>query len=150
MASKVAVRPVAHANRAIGFKPFVSRGFTTMVRQPNKSLFQQPFDRSGTSRIATPLRKLELQKSFRRSYAEQATVIPTAKQAKKRTWGFFRWTWRLIYISALAGIGYTGYGIYLSRNPADQAEPDPQKKTLVVLGRKIANIPDVIIQTRVD
>ena len=29
---------------------------------------------------------------------------------------------------------YVGYGVYQNRNPVDQIEPDPKKKTLVVLG----------------
>ena len=47
-----------------------------------------------------------------------------------------RWAWRLTYLSALAGVGYVGYGIYESRNPVDQPPPDPSKKTLVVLGEQ--------------
>ena len=45
-----------------------------------------------------------------------------------------RWMFRLSLLSALLGLGYVGYGIYLSRSPAEQLEPDPNKKTLVVLG----------------
>lgn len=35
-------------------------------------------------------------------------------------------------------LGFSAYGIYLNRNPVDQQEPDPSKKTLVVLGESIA------------
>jgi NADH:ubiquinone reductase (non-electrogenic) len=45
-----------------------------------------------------------------------------------------RWTWRLTYLSALAGVGYIGYGVYQDRYPEDQVDPDPSKKTLVILG----------------
>lgn len=45
-----------------------------------------------------------------------------------------RWTWRLTYLSAIAGLGYVGYGIYEMRTPEDQPQPDASKKTLVVLG----------------
>lgn len=39
-----------------------------------------------------------------------------------------------MWLSALGGLGYVGFLIYENRTPADQAEPDPNKKTLVVLG----------------
>jgi NADH:ubiquinone reductase (non-electrogenic) len=52
----------------------------------------------------------------------------------RRRFRLLRWTWRLTYLSAIAGLGYVGYGIYEVRNPHDQPEPDPSKKTLVVLG----------------
>jgi len=55
---------------------------------------------------------------------------------KKRSWGFLKWTWRLTYISAIAGTIYMGYGIYQGRTPNEQFEPDPSKKTLVVLGKQ--------------
>ena len=45
-----------------------------------------------------------------------------------------RWTWRATYLSAIAGLVYIGHGIYVMRNPEDQPEPDPSKKTLVILG----------------
>ena len=37
-------------------------------------------------------------------------------------------------MSAIAGVVYIGHGIYVMRNPEDQPEPDPNKKTLVILG----------------
>lgn len=39
-----------------------------------------------------------------------------------------------MWVSALAGLVYTGYGVYQSKHPAEQQAPDPKKKTLVVLG----------------
>jgi NADH:ubiquinone reductase (non-electrogenic) len=44
------------------------------------------------------------------------------------------WTWRLTYLSTLGGVAYLGYGIWVLRHPVEQEEPDPKKKTLVVLG----------------
>lgn len=79
-----------------------------------------------------------MQNSFRRSYADsapQATLSPAAKP--KRRWGFFRTLWRITYISALGAIAYTGYLVYELKYPNDQFEPDPSKKTLVVLGRSV-------------
>jgi NADH:ubiquinone reductase (non-electrogenic) len=79
--------------------------------------------------------QLILRRNVRRSYADEAA--PKPPKAKKgggfRT--FARWTWRLTYLSALGGLAYVGYGIVLLRNPAEQEEPDPTKKTLVVLGK---------------
>lgn len=70
------------------------------------------------------------QQSFRRVTTEAAPSAP-----KRRRGGFFRWTWRLTYVSALAGTGFVAYEIYLLRTPNEQFEPDPSKKTLVVLGK---------------
>ena len=47
-----------------------------------------------------------------------------------------RWTWRFIYLSVLGGTGYLVYSIWDLRNPADQVEPDPSKKNLVILGMR--------------
>ena len=62
-------------------------------------------------------------------------INPETKAAVKKG-GFrtLRWLWRLTYLSAIGGLGWTGYGIYLGKHPADQQDPDPSKKTLVVLG----------------
>jgi NADH:ubiquinone reductase (non-electrogenic) len=78
-----------------------------------------------------------LQQSFRRTYAE---VSPeTQRVVKKRGFRFLRWTWRLTYLSALGGLVFVGYQIYQGRTPADQVDPDPTKKTLVVLGKLIVH-----------
>ena len=70
-----------------------------------------------------------LQQSFRRSYADAALPKP-----KRKRFSVLRWTWRLMYLSAIGGVVYLGYGIYLLRTPQDQLEPDPTKKNLVILG----------------
>lgn len=71
--------------------------------------------------------QIALRQSFRRASSESAPP-------KKKGFRVLRWTWRLTYLSAIGGLGYVGYGIYEMRNPEDQPEPDPSKKTLVVLG----------------
>ncbi len=73
-----------------------------------------------------------LQQSFRRSYADIVTPKP-----KRRGRSVLRWTWRLTYLSAIGGLVYMGYGIYLLRTPQEQLEPDPTKKNLVILGETI-------------
>lgn len=58
----------------------------------------------------------------------------TQRVVKRRSWRVLKWTWRLTYLSAIGGFVYLGYQIYENRTPADQEDPDPSKKTLVVLG----------------
>lgn len=68
--------------------------------------------------------------AFRRGYADEAA--PKKKSGAIRT--TFRWLWRLSYLSVGGLIGYTCWVIYEDRNPLPQHEPDPNKKTLVILG----------------
>jgi hypothetical protein len=49
--------------------------------------------------------------------------------------------WRITYLSALGGLVYVSYGIYLSKHPMEQHAPDPKKKTLVVLGMETSPSP---------
>jgi hypothetical protein len=37
-------------------------------------------------------------------------------------------------MSLLGSVGYVGYMVWVDRHPAEQFEPDPTKKTLVILG----------------
>ncbi|KAK4504840.1 hypothetical protein PRZ48_002803 [Zasmidium cellare] len=121
MASKAAARPLAAVSASIGLK----RGFATAQRSFDKTPFQQPL------RAGKKLDQQQLRAGFRRGFAEK---LPNKEQVKKRSWGVLRWTWRLTYLSVLGGLGYTAYGIWQNRNPVEQQEPDPSKKTLVVLG----------------
>ncbi|RFU28846.1 hypothetical protein B7463_g7480, partial [Scytalidium lignicola] len=70
----------------------------------------------------------QFQQSFRRSYADAAPA------KKPRRFRYFRYTWRLTYLSLIAGTAYLGYGVYEARHPEEQFEPDPSKKNLVILG----------------
>ncbi|KAM4062305.1 pyridine nucleotide-disulfide oxidoreductase [Hirsutella rhossiliensis] len=67
--------------------------------------------------------------AFRRAYADKA---PKPKPGKLRT--TLRWAWRLSYLSFGGLVGYTLFVIYQDRHPEPQYEPDPSKKTLVILG----------------
>lgn len=98
-----------------------------------------------TSRPSRPIisnaqRQVGLRNAITRSYAVSAPAAATPPPPKKR--GTFRavlrWSWRLTYISAIAGLAYVGYGIYIMRFPEDQEDPDPSKKTLVILGENPA------------
>ena len=73
----------------------------------------------------------------RRFYADQTAPAAPELPRKKKA-GVFRWTWRFTKLSLAGGLAYLAYTIYLSRNPADQVDPDPSKKTLVVLGMVLA------------
>lgn len=72
--------------------------------------------------------QIALRQSIRRITSEAKPPKP------KKRFRVLRWTWRLTYLSAFAGLGWVGYGIYETRTPGDQPQPDPSKKTLVVLG----------------
>ncbi|KAH6893407.1 hypothetical protein B0T10DRAFT_482195 [Thelonectria olida] len=93
-----------------------------------------------TSRLsARPSIAMKLQTSgriaFRRCYADEAPKSkpkPKSKPGKLRR--TLRWTWRFTYLGALGFVGYTFYTIYDERHPEDQFQPDPTKKTLVILG----------------
>ncbi|KAL8971043.1 MAG: hypothetical protein Q9183_001239 [Haloplaca sp. 2 TL-2023] len=84
---------------------------------------------SSRAAIKSSIPKTPLQQTSRRSYADSVSPV-----TKRRGRGFFRWTWRLTYLSAIGGVGYLAYNIYLLRSPSEQYNPDPSKKTLVVLG----------------
>lgn len=100
----------------------------------------------GISLLNGPARstKLAVGNGFRRSYAD-AVVPPTVSSSlqppppppKRKRFRFFRWTWRLILLSILGTTGWAVYNVYQHRNPADQVPPDPDKKTLVILGMYI-------------
>ncbi|KAK4157089.1 pyridine nucleotide-disulfide oxidoreductase-domain-containing protein [Chaetomidium leptoderma] len=72
-----------------------------------------------------------ISRQLRRPYSSEAAPIPPPKKSRFR---MLRWSWRLGYLSAIAGIVYMGYGVYQDRHPEPQVEPDPSKKTLVILG----------------
>lgn len=77
--------------------------------------------------------------AFRRAYADEA---PKPKPGKLRS--TLRWAWRLTYLSAAGLVGYTFYIVYQDRHPEPQFEPDPTKKTLVILGKRSRSlIPNV-------
>ena len=72
-----------------------------------------------------------MSRQFTRSYTD-APPKPVKKPRRIRT--TFRWLWRFTYLSVLAGVGAVIYDGYTDRHPEEQYAPDPQKKTLVILG----------------
>lgn len=125
MASKCASRPLLGLTTARVFRldhPIACRRFL--------SSFQRPAAPSLTrASTKSMIKRSTFQQSFRRPYAEAASPKP-----RSRLRSFFRWTWRLTYLSAIGGLGYLIYTIYMLRTPSEQYAPDPSKKTLVILG----------------
>lgn len=121
MATKAAMRlPIAPSRAAFALISTARRTISTSPRPSiaNARVTVQPaFSRS------------ILQQQFRRSYAE--TVSP---KTKRRGRTILRWIWRATYLSALGGVGWLTYNIYTLRTPQEQFEPDPSKRTLVILG----------------
>jgi len=129
MASKLPLR-MKPASFAIASRRPLSSLATSSICITNSSIASRP---------SPLLPQTAFQQVFRRTYADspspqapQASLSPTPKPKKR--FRIFRWLWRATYLSILAGLGYTSYTIWLSRNPNEQFEPDPSKKTLVVLG----------------
>lgn len=127
--------------RPLAMRPLASAAVARSSAMVVKRSFAQAQNTVRSTR-ASSLPTQALQRSFRRGYADSGYVEKQAPVAgkpapKKKRAGFFRWTWRLLYVSAIAGFGYSAYGIYVNRNPVDQKDPDPTKKTLVVLGESV-------------
>ncbi|KAI6914109.1 external NADH-ubiquinone oxidoreductase-like protein [Hortaea werneckii] len=129
MASPAVARPLAafSANAAFGLRSAArsSRGFATTTSTTRRAQLQQTVKRNNPARIPRD----SLHQGFKRNYSSE-----TPKVVKKKSFRFLRWTWRLTYLSAIGGFAWMCWGIYQNRTPEDQAEPDPNKKTLVVLG----------------
>jgi len=102
----------------------------TLTARRTLTTSQRPSNlQSSCARIKQRTPRTNLQQSFRRSYAESLSP-----QTKRRGRGIVRWAWRLTYLSAIGGIGWLSYSIYTLRTPQEQFNPDPSKKTLVILG----------------
>lgn len=133
MASGAAVRPLASLGASFGFQHAAKRGFSNAART---SQLVGQIQRNPLRKNQIQLPRQRLQQGFRRSYADEAGAVAGPAKAPKRRFRFLRWTWRITYLSALAGLAYTGYGVWAGKNPPVQDAPDPKKKTLVVLGMK--------------
>lgn len=123
MASRTAMRQpiwLASHKAPLLSKTIGQRSLTTSQRSLNLL--------NSSALIRPSFARLPSQQTFRRAYAD---TFPTKVRRKS---GFFRWTWRFVYLSALGGIGWLSYSIYQLRTPNEQFEPDPSKKTLVILG----------------
>lgn len=99
----------------------VSRRTISTTSQALRAQSLRPTNAQTVSRIA------------RRGYADAAPSPTPAPKPKKR-FRFLRWSWRLTWLSGLGLTGALAWSIYSLRHPEDQYEPDPNKKTLVILG----------------
>ena len=91
---------------------------------------------TSTSQVlrAQPLRSDGFQtvsRVARRGYADAA---PSPAPKPKKRFRALRWAWRLTWLSGLGLTGALAYSIFALRHPEEQFEPDPEKKTLVILG----------------
>lgn len=122
MAAPAALRPMAAASLQHAARIAGRRAFATQQRpQLATPKLQSPAPLS-----ASPVFRL----AFRRAYADSVGPVPP----KKKGFRWFRWLWRATYMAAISGAAYGVYGVYEMRNPPDQPNPDPTKKTLVILG----------------
>ena len=108
----------------------------SMIQLP--SLSRQSIATSQVLR-AKPLRPLtqSLTPIARRGYADAApspSPSPSPAPKPKKRFRFLRWAWRLTWLTGLGLTGAMAYSIYELRHPEEQFEPDPSKKTLVILG----------------
>ena len=110
-------------------RPLAASNVLSQVQQAGRRTFTTQRPSLIANRARWTPRPTQSQISLRQSVRQQSTGAPKPKRFR-----LLRWTWRLTYLSAIAGLGYVGYGIYETRNPAYQPPPDPSKNTLVVLG----------------
>lgn len=122
---RIAAAAAAASPSAMQLSHLSRRGLLTTITN-NTS---RPLSSSTLSSISRRQQQCALRSISRRTYSSGAPKPPKKKRA-----GFFRWTYRLTLFSILGLTGYLGYSIYLLRHPEDQFEPDPSKKTLVILG----------------
>lgn len=126
MASPFALRTSSTAIRASLGISFASRRCLSTSFRANTTLLSSKCTRPPS---------LALQRAFRRNYSDAPTASLSPTPKPKKRFRIFRWAWRLTWISALGFVGWLSYTVWELRNPDDQFEPDPSKKTLVILGQ---------------
>jgi len=116
-------------------RPMLNPAIRTLYKTPTSSF--GTVSRSLRPSILRQSRQVLKGKIPTRGYADKAPSASLSPQPVKKRSIFrttLRWTWRLMYISAIGGLAWVGYGIFEMRHPPDQLPPDPSKKTLVILG----------------
>jgi NADH:ubiquinone reductase (non-electrogenic) len=114
---------------APNMRPFAA---ANLVSQVGRRAFTTQRPSLIASRAQWTPRPIQHQIALRQSVRRAATDAKPPKP--KRRFRLLRWTWRLTQLTLIGGLAYVGHGIYEVRNPHDQPEPHPSKKTLVVLG----------------
>ncbi|KAF2197969.1 FAD/NAD(P)-binding domain-containing protein [Delitschia confertaspora ATCC 74209] len=115
---------------AAPMRPLVVSNLLTQLQQAGRRTYVTSKPSLIASRARWTPRPVSSQIALRQSIRRASSEAP---KPKKR-FSVLKWTWRATYLSALATLGYVGFGIWEMRNPEDQPEPDPSKKTLVILG----------------
>ena len=115
-------------------RPFAAANLVSQAQLAGRRAYTTQRPSLLASRARWTSRPVQSQISLRQSFRQKSNLASDQQQTKKSGFRFLRWTWRLTWVSAVAGLAYVGYGIYETRNPVDQPPPDPTKKTLVVLG----------------
>ena len=113
--------------------PFAAANLVSQAQLAGRRAYTTQRPSLIASRARWTPRPVQSQIALRQSIRQQSS-LPDKQQVKKGGFRVLRWTWRLTWVSAIAGLAWVGYGIYEVRNPVDQPQPDPKKKTLVVLG----------------
>ncbi|KAJ6022614.1 hypothetical protein N7499_007929 [Penicillium canescens] len=113
-------------------------GSTRAIRSKMASIMQlsSVSRRSISTSLRAPLQATKptsISRIARRGYADAAPTPSPAPQPKKR-FRVLRWAWRLTWLSAIGLTGAVAYSILELRQPPEQFTPDPEKKTLVILG----------------
>lgn len=126
------MRPMAGINAAIGGSARRGMSIRTLgSRNTPSTLLQRNLQYARPVQVLS--RQSLIYSQSRRAYADQPVV---KEKTKRRGRGFLRWTWRITYLSALGGLAFVAWNIYDQKYPEDQAAPDPNAKTLVVLGMR--------------
>lgn len=126
---------------AAAFRPAGAFARRSPILCQTRSLVSSPsFHMQYASSVRAGQHQLLARNAWRRCYATEGPSVSLSPKPKKRA-GFFRWSWRFTKLASVGGVAYLIYTIYDMRNPADQVEPDPSKKTLVVLGSSHGRCP---------
>ncbi|KAI1102817.1 FAD/NAD(P)-binding domain-containing protein [Jackrogersella minutella] len=128
---------MASSSRALSRLTGPARQLSVHANAPTVKFSTTSCPRNSTSTSTSPAvarargRATTIPRQFTRSYSD-APPLPKKKPRRIRT--TFKWLWRGTYLSLLAGVGAVIYDGYLDRHPEEQFFPDPNKKTLVILG----------------
>lgn len=130
---------MASSSRALALNKLATRQFG-VARMQQHAVASRILASSARSLTTTPSSRplaaasiRPIARQFQRQYSESsAPPPPPRKSGKIRT--TFRWTWRLFYLSVLGTLAYVSYEVWDIRHPEPQVNPDPSKKTLVILG----------------
>ncbi|CCC08390.1 unnamed protein product [Sordaria macrospora k-hell] len=120
---------MASTSRALGRLSAPSMGVARLQTQAISRLLSSAPRRA----LISESRQVAVTQQIRRAHTETTPALPEPPKERRR-FRKLRWLWRAPLLASLAGIAYVGWGIYEERNPGPQVEPDPSKKTLVVLG----------------